>query len=65
MMGLRLSPFLLFFWPLLLAAIAAVVAIFLAELVIDCLMSAPFIIARTAALAAINVLEYGSPADVD
>lgn len=48
--GLRLSPFLRFFWPLLLfAAMAAVVATFCACDLTAFLMSEPFIMARVAA----------------
>ena len=54
-MGLRLSPFLLFFWPLPLAARAAVVATFLACDMAAFLRSVPFIMAKAAALAANNV----------
>lgn len=54
-MGLRLSPFLLFFWPLPLAARAAVVATFLAWLIAAFLRSEPFIMAKAAALVANKV----------
>ena len=57
MIGLRLSPLRLFFWPLPLAANAAVVATFLAWFVTAFLISAPFIIARAAAWAARGGLE--------
>lgn len=50
MIGLRLSPFLRFFWPLLLlAAMAAVVATFCACDLTAFLISEPFIMARRAA----------------
>jgi len=53
MIGLRLSPFLRFFWPLALlfvfAAIAAVVATLCAWDLTAFLISAPFIMARVAA----------------
>ena len=45
MIGFRLSPFLLFFWPLLLAACAALVATFFAWLRAAFLRSVPFIVA--------------------
>ena len=54
-MGLRLSPFLLFFWPLPLAARAAVVATFFACEMAAFLSSVPFIMAKAAALAANSV----------
>lgn len=53
MIGLRLSPFLRFFWPLLLfalfAAMAAVVATFCACDLTAFFISEPFIMARVAA----------------
>ena len=62
MMGLRLSPFRLFFCPLPLAANAAVVATFLAWFMAAFLISAPFIIAKVAAWAASSALVgYSGP----
>lgn len=66
MIGLRLSPFLRFFCPLLLlllAAMAAVVATFCAWFLTAFLISEPFIMARVAAEVA-NVFSVARKGDL-
>ena len=66
MMGFKLSPFLRFFWPLLLlelAAMAAVLATFCAWFLTAFLMSEPFIMASVAADVA-NVFSLARKGDL-